>query len=306
MQVEHETNRGWLQGCRKRCCVLARGRYRQKQRMLQYHREGIKNSVDPTEALERIDLLQKKYHWTIKAIAAETGIPLGSIQRWVRPQTQPRSLHRRHVHKLFLLPLAPYSEGLTDRSRVDATPYLRRVQAMSYRGFTAADIAKLCDLSDHVIRELLKGDHEVIEWRSANRIRAGFIHSLTLSDPEGAHADRTRKDARKRGYLPAGVWDDIDDPDCEPDSLQEPELQEAVERARSLAARGFQMASLARDSGISKANFYQFLYGNSLRATPETIKKINRVCDEYEVLPDPVGPQADKARTLAGRKGWRK
>lgn len=295
MQVKHGTNQGWIHGCRRKCCVLARHRFRRKNNIL----GGRPVRVPVEEAVRVLDEILRRTHLTQEELSEYAGVDERTFSRW-------RTGYVRTVTTYTLDKVRRVSRVPVRPARVPIEGPQRRIQAMCHRGFSQRWQSQQSGIPVHQLSALSKGLRQTVSREEADVIAQLHRTTLLLPDPEGPSAGKTRASSRRLGFLPAGVWKDIDDPECEPDTLQDPDLHRAVLRARRLAVRGFLMSDIAADCGIATSNFYRFLYEHALTSRPETVKKINEACDRYEPLPDPTGRLAQKTKNLAKKKGWDK
>jgi hypothetical protein len=110
----------------------------------------------------------------------------------------------------------------------------RRLEALAWQGWSSKTIAPRIGVSWHKLAKTSTYDR--IEARNAAPLAGFYDEYATIAGPD----PRWAKTARRRGYLPWGVWDDdtIDDPDAAPDlsalRVDEPrrriDLDEVAER----------------------------------------------------------------------------
>jgi hypothetical protein len=103
---------------------------------------------------------------------------------------------------------------------IDATGTRRRLQALVAAGWSFTALAAEIGIHSRPLGDMAR----------ATRVRAGSAHKvktaykrLVLITPEqaGVHSQArklARRVAEREGWLLAGVWEDIDDPNCQPDT----------------------------------------------------------------------------------------
>ncbi|WP_349318892.1 hypothetical protein [Mycolicibacterium canariasense] len=103
-------------------------------------------------------------------------------------------------------------------AKMNPTGAIRRVQAMRAHGFTDGQIGSAISVRKCNLWKYLQGTAAWIRPETHDRIDAAFQTLCAQPMPTGWVAERARRRAQKRGYVPAFAWgDDIDDPDAKPD-----------------------------------------------------------------------------------------
>lgn len=299
-QVKHGTNNGWLQGCRRRCCTLARDRWNYKMGVLGRN-TGRTRPV--TAAVRHIEFLMNSYNVSVESIARTVNAPPTTLRKWISDDTASTRTPEL-VDRVLGLTLKDL-----DLMKHPVKPSQRRLQALAYRGFSGYYIGQRYGIHSTHLDYIREGTWSTVNRDLAERIRKLCQELMIEPEPQGLNADRVRKNAKEKGYLPFGVWEDIDDPDCVPEmddpEYADPVLQDGVERCRSLTARGFTLGEIADVCGIPRPNLHKIVHGKKKGVFPETTKKIHAGCDQLDILPDSTGPFADRARRIAKRNGWR-
>lgn len=306
--LKHGTyQQGYKLGCREQCCVRAYNRW-SSNRYNQRRREGqvVEWIYDTAPVAARIELLRKKYGYTLYHIAKKAGVSTHSIHTWMQ---RPPRIKRSSANKVMSIPLRHQLQGTSHQSIRSSIGAQRRIQAMFYRGFTEEGISRLSTVDPKTVHRIRVGATQTIQQRTHDSIVSAFNQTVLMDDPQGQFADRARSVALDNGYLPYGVWDRIDDPDCVPDNLcaehQDPVLQDAVERVKDQVSRGFMIIEIADVAGVPRGNLNKIVHGKKKQVLPETAKKIHAACDEFETRDEPTGSNADRARKIAKRNGWR-
>jgi len=306
--LKHGTyQQGYKLGCREQCCMRAYSRWSSNQ-YNQRRRAGHRVVwVSPEEVVERVQLLRDKYRYTTRQIGRAANVSDWSICSWINGSCT--RLKDTTAKRIMDLPLKVQIKDKKPWSLVPSTGARRRLQAMMYRGFTGAWIYDHCGVDPKTLKRIRTGETETIQKKTHDAIVSALNETLLTEDPEGYQADRTREEALRNGYLPYGIWDDIDDPDCVPDNLyaehQDPVLQDAVDRVKDQVSRGFMIIEIADVAGVPRGNLNKIIHGKKKQVLPETAKKIHAACDEFETRDEPTGSNADRARRIAKRNGWR-
>lgn len=180
----------------------------------------------------------------------------------------------------------------------------RRVRAMYYRGFSSATIASLAGLDQNVVQLIAEGNEDVTDQEFA-AIRSAFIHTLSLETPKGSSAKQAQAKATRNGWSPFGAWADIDDPDCEPETIIDPATEDVIDKVRTLIAMGFTLKDVADRSNTSTSQISVVVNGKTVRKLRQaTVDKITKAFEEMSREPRPEGDIAERTRNLAREKGW--
>lgn len=100
-----------------------------------------------------------------------------------------------------------YRMGQTPRL-TDPTPTHRRLQALQALGHSGKAIGAVVGHEQEWARYILNSER--ITTTTATKVARAF-DELCMTVPEGHSADRIRREARVKGWLPPLAWDDIDD-----------------------------------------------------------------------------------------------
>lgn len=149
--------------------------------------------------------------WSIAALEALLGVPSGGLSPLVYERDREARRHitqRRHEE---ILGLVLDVDRVPDGCHVPALGSIRRVRALNAVGWSLSAIADRAGVSKQAIASSLARD--VITARAARRIRDIYAELEMSQGP----SQRTRRHAAAQGWAPPAVWDDIDDPDEEPD-----------------------------------------------------------------------------------------
>ncbi|WP_174545646.1 hypothetical protein [Nocardiopsis dassonvillei] len=127
---------------------------------------------------------------------------------------QPPTEKIRPEAEQALLAIQPTLDTLGDHARIDAAGTHRRMQALCALGWPLKEQARRLNTGPHPLRQALK--EETVTVRFFRRIQA-LYGELSMVRPEGWVADKIRRQAEEKGWLPPLAWDDdlIDLPDAD-------------------------------------------------------------------------------------------
>ncbi|WP_406083084.1 hypothetical protein OHA01_26250 [Micromonospora zamorensis] len=97
----------------------------------------------------------------------------------------------------------------------DATGACRTAQGLAHYGYTSAQIAEASGLSDRTILHLYAGK-ATIRVSKDQALRAAAEKLIAAPRPTGWAAGMARNAARRNRWAPLLAWDDIDDPNEQP------------------------------------------------------------------------------------------
>lgn len=112
-----------------------------------------------------------------------------------------------------------------DTGLVDATGARRRLQGLTWAGYTAPVIAAAASLSTDTVSLIRNGGQPRILVATARQVTAVYEALLRRpmprnDHPRGTGPARAVSLAAHRGWAPPWTWDDIDDPDATPKGLR--------------------------------------------------------------------------------------
>jgi hypothetical protein len=182
----------------------------------------------------------------------------------------------------------------------------RRIRAMFYRGFNTTTISRLTGLDSKTIQLIAEGDWDVSE-REFEAVRVGFNSTLCMENPQGSTAKQATENAIRNGWSPFGVWSNIDDPDCKPETLMDPGTEEAMNKIRKLVSLGWTIKTIAVTASINVTSAYDIAYGRSSKKLRQvTIDKIDQCYQKLKNELPPDDHHARRSRKLAKDNGWTK
>jgi hypothetical protein len=160
--------------------------------------------VDPGPALERLARL-RALGWTWHLISERSGTSLFTARHAFYRGTM------SHAVSEAILRL-PLEEAHPPNRMVDPTGTRRRIEALNYRGWSRAVLAKRMGMGSASLSTMLRTGR--VTSRTASRVTAVFAE---LADCEGP-SDQVALRAQLAGYQPPMAWEyaDIDDPKAKP------------------------------------------------------------------------------------------
>lgn len=164
---------------------------------------------------------------------------------------------RRNTERQILAVSVPVRAGQDNCSTTDGTGTRRRLQALAAAGWPASELAfRLGMYKERVTYLLHGGGGGQVTLRVEALVRAVYL-DLWGERPEehgvARHlALRARRLAVRRGWHPAAVWDDIDNPDEQPNyGERTPRPVAIVEDTAELVAQGLSRDAIADRLGIT-------------------------------------------------------
>jgi DNA-binding CsgD family transcriptional regulator len=246
----HTPSRACYQrGCRRPECRQANYRYGKK--LATEHVRG-EHRLHPTEEVRaHIERLISNGWWQAE-IARAAGVSRSTVGVLVAGQ---RYTNRRIALALLAVPVTPMIRN--DRGdRVDATGSTRRLRALAVLGHSCIDIGEMTGMTDDRLSFIARGKTDVVFPREAQKIAAAY---RTLSTTPG-RMKQIATAARNKGWHGALAWDDIDDPDCKPETIElddskssrKPKVYADPVRVARLTAEGLSAEQIARRIGCHK------------------------------------------------------
>lgn len=157
--------------------------------------------------------------------ALDAGVSFADFQRecGIVADTLRRILHRRQTRVWKRTSDAILAVG---RIRIQWVPVWRaqrRVQALQAMGYTLERIARLAELAPVTVYRAARGegDMEAVTFAALDRVfrEYGLRRPEWSGKGELGGITRTRRRARALGFVPAAGWDDIDDPNEQPEGV---------------------------------------------------------------------------------------
>jgi lambda repressor-like predicted transcriptional regulator len=250
VEIPHGTHNGYQNyKCRCRPCTTAYSRY---QKGLKYDlQRGRRRTVDGTQARVHAERLVAR-GWTHTQIAAAAGVNRRTVTDLF---TRPGNLHWNTVAKILAVHLD--QDPPVPRVYLDATGTRRRLQALSWLGYTWPAISGETGLSEAVLVRIADCERDTVHRKTADAVATAYRKLLAQPTPDGTDVKNTRRRARRRGWHGPAAWDRIDDPWCQPEEEPVRTLPGAqavdidLDRVRALAERGMSDAEIGQELRVS-------------------------------------------------------
>jgi hypothetical protein len=191
----------YRRGCRRDECRTADRIYRKSYELRRL--SGIPRHIPGPVVAAHLRLLTDSGR-TIRGIAAQSGVSeraIGYILNGQAKVTRPKAL--------ALLAIQPLNEA----PRVDPTGTIRRIQALAAIGQPISWTAEQAGYHPSYLFNILAGHVHSIPRHMAHRFAALYRECSHRAGP----SEYTRSIARRNGWHGPLAWDDIDDPNCQPD-----------------------------------------------------------------------------------------
>lgn len=143
-----------------------------------------------------------------RIIADQAGIDQSTISRLLsRPNPQCQRSHGERI-----LAVRPGDFSTTGGMR-PATGTIRRIRGLYVAGHGPRKIGDLMGIAETRVIDTARGFYTQVTLRTDMGVRDAVA---TLQHRPGTD-ERARSRAQREGWHPLGAWDDIDDPNCQPD-----------------------------------------------------------------------------------------
>lgn len=203
----HGERARYLRGCRCTKCRAVHSRYC-KQYALDRHRHG-RRRVSAAPATEHVQNLLaagctlsgivdyvNAYHSTVVELAA------GTVE-----QLLPETAHS-------ILSFRPGPNHPAFGHWTDATGTVRRLQALAVLGHPNYTIAEALEVAGSTLRKIAAGERARVSKATAAAVASLYAQWMTRPGPSNA----TRRRAHANNWHGPLAWDDIDNPDEQPDT----------------------------------------------------------------------------------------
>lgn len=241
-------------GCRCEVCKTAQRRYA---KLRQLGRAGLVDAAPITALFTRLN----SEAWSDADIAAACGTHASRVrelrhgkQAKVRIATFNRIMGTRYVRR-------------QPGSRIPNVGTRRRLQALARMGWTIRMVAADCGLPESTLGFAVTTNQTV--WQSTHDAVAAAYDKLagTLGPSQ---LGRTR--AANAGWLPPAAWDDIDDPDEQPDvtvlrGRQRPNLKADPAEVADLIDMGYGPQAIADRLGVRLDTVHKTIARHQQRET---------------------------------------
>lgn len=204
--VVHTPSRACYQhGCQQPECKQADYQYMSRLR-LEHHR-GQRRRCDATQTRNHVERLLAT-GWTRAQIARAADVAHRTIG--VIAAGAP-TISNRTALAILNVPVGP---APNDHRDVDATGTVRRLRALVAIGWPIAHLAKRLGMYDTALGNIARGQLEHVRATTAEAVAALYRELCCIPGPN----QRVRDGARKKGWHGPIAWDDIDDPNEQPET----------------------------------------------------------------------------------------
>ena len=210
MTPAHGTYSRYTSADRCRCDKCRQAAYVYMKRY-SHHRSTHGYVLQPAD--EALALVQAylSQGWSYASIAQATGLALRHLQHITRGEVT--RVNRRTIHQLR----NPDWSAVDGATLVPAWPVARRLRALQALGWTWTLIADRAGLAPTHVQRI----HQQQRCTAAARQAVIAVYdTMSMETPPDIRATRcARTYAARRGYAPPLAWDNIDDPDEQPQGI---------------------------------------------------------------------------------------
>lgn len=261
----HGTRACYLRGCRRPECSDAHYRYMSRYRYEYDH--GQRRRVDTAAATNHARALVAA-GWSRRQIADAAHVSHGAA----RTITEGRYPTTRAdiAQRILALPITAPPVG--DGRFTPATGTVRRLRALMVIGHTLADIAKATGIHRGNLGQIARWAPDQVETRTARAVATAYRQMSTRPGTAvrpGA-STRARNIATSNNWHGPLAWDDIDNPDEQPDTdgvatpralKKRTQPEEIAAEVRHLAGLGESVHFIAKQLGRSEKRITQLMPG---------------------------------------------
>lgn len=242
----HGTRATYLAGCHCQPCTRANARWCKTYR-LRASRNGGHVTVPTDEARDHITRLRE--HMSLSSIAAAAGTTSSHLSRIMSGKTRRigSDLERRILNVTIGHPV-----GIRHVKSLGA---MRRLQSLQALGWSVGALSERLDYARGNVRLLVNGRRDWITSDVDQRIRRLWDElCMTLPPAETkwdrAGITRARRTAEAKGWAPPLAWNDIDDPNEQPD-LGPDRKRDTLTEFEWLLAQGESPEQALRQLGVT-------------------------------------------------------
>ncbi|HEY3483516.1 MAG TPA: hypothetical protein VGL02_32000 [Streptomyces sp.] len=207
MTVHTPSRACYQRGCKREECEQAN--YRYAKRLALEHARGERRLHDATQVRAHIQRLLAKKWWQAE-IARVSGVSDTTIGLLLNGQA-----FTSKATALAILSIPVVEISRTERGeRLDPTGSIRRLQALAVIGHTWTVISGPTGMTTDRLGSIARGITDGIRPDEARKIAAVYRR---LSTTPG-ESKQIATGARNKGWHGPLAWDDIDNPDCQPET----------------------------------------------------------------------------------------
>lgn len=245
---KHGDYRRYWRGCRCQPCAAGATKRSARNQLLRI--QGTPSVCSPRKAAAHVHALRVA-GMTNDQVMEAAGISNGTLHRILHGRPIRREVSIRVL--ATPVPAAPATGTKALRSPVGTC---RRLQALAVAGWPASVLAERLGVTKQRVSRLMRQNEQHVSLATELKVRRLFGDLLAVS-PESVgvnpvSAKRARLAASRHNWHPAGVWDDIDNPDETPKYGDRTTRREAiVEDVAELARLGYPRDVIAERVGAT-------------------------------------------------------
>lgn len=263
--ADHTPDRNcYMRGCRKPGCRRIATRYRKQLRV--EHERGQRRLHDATQTRVHIERLTAA-GWNQVQIADAAGILAATIHK-LHTGAQMR-LTAWRAAAILAIEIGPPP---VDTRRADATGSRRRLQALRVLGHTRYDAAARLGITPDRIKHITNSTTKTVTVEEAAAIARLYRRLCTTPGP----SQQTATLARNAGWHGPLAWDDIDDPDTQP------ETEHRGTRAKSGARRKASI-DLRLVAQLTEADWSAGRIADEIGCHKRSVVRARRRAEELEI-----------------------
>lgn len=243
-QPTHGTRARYLRGCRCTPCTDAAYHYMSRIRL--DHERGQRRRIPAEPTRDHVKNLCTA-GWTLTQIATAAGCSRHTISSLVSHSTH--NVRRDIGAAILAIPVTQTPSPARD---VDATGTVRRLRALVAIGWPLATVAPAAGLHRDQIARISRGGEPHVRAATADAVAAVYRSWCSRPGPSA----RARTTAARRGWHGPLAWDDIDDPNAEPEAphteTYTPREQALAEDWEWLERQGYSREQAAQRLGVTR------------------------------------------------------
>lgn len=209
--------------CRCDDCKAGWRDYQNKRnRDIAYRGRIVRQRVDPARAVAHLARLRDQ-GVSCDTVSQAVGIATKTLE-------EIRIGRRRFIYgdtERAILGFTPPLDRMANRARLDGTGTIRRLQALQAIGWSLADMAARLGCSSSNLVQISR--ETMVRAKTARAVRDLYAELWDKQPPVGYSRTIALKRAAANGWPPPAAWDNIDDPNAEPQGAGTDRLRTAAE-----------------------------------------------------------------------------
>ncbi|MFI8191432.1 helix-turn-helix domain-containing protein [Streptomyces sp. NPDC085946] len=221
-------------GCRCTKCTHAQTRGGKARAVARLRGEGP--LYPGTPVVEHIKKLHDEHGMSYALIARRAGVSDATITYLVRGITK-NPKREKALRILAVKPADFDAEAIRP-----AIGTVRRIRALYVIGHSPKTIAAAADLDESTVSHLANGRHATVLHATENKIRRAYSKLSAVSGP----SEKAKQRAAAQKWHGPLAWDDIDDPNCKPETFRKSKAKAGVRRMHADPARVAELTAAGR------------------------------------------------------------